>query len=1016
MKKILFILSCLMLSVCVQAQVMSMKNVKPATVGMMKQGATFGNPGINEIVSKNMRKAPRKVQLAENERLLGLYTTDDCSLGEKGMGLGSNATYSVFSIVPRSSYKFMIDGNITAIRFALANKVKVNKVFVVGVTSDDYLTMVYEQNTELTSFQAGWNTVKLDTPCPLDLEGIDRVGFGFELVETGNYPISRVDGDADEGFLLMMGNDIYNQAQFGLLSVQAIVQCDNLPELDVMLDGMVTEETVVASGASMQYGFDMMNVGTKEVTSYQIDVKLDGKLVKSVTENDMAMTHSVTTYVGTLNVPSDIARGSHTLSAELVKVNGAAPTTGLDDDKTETVFSTYMASDVVARQKHLVEEFTSHSCTYCPLGAQLLEVLQEQREVAMACIHGNQSSKDPFNTAECESLMAYCGISSFPSAAFNRLYWGEDGVALGIGYDASQHAKLAAQLLDIMDQYSTPAFASVDIEKNLSGDGKKLTIKVSGQGGESAREVLDGFGLTVYVLEDSLKYRQLNNGMWVANYIHNHVLRKVATAINGDDLNWKSAQAYENNYVVDLDETWVADHLSIVAFISKRQPLNRPDWADMGVSNANSVKLTDNNGGGGQEQEDVRVDAGLRITPFSNATQLMGEGMSQDGRYVAGQNYGTYAPCIWNSETGAFTNFPDYEEGSVHAVNNLGMAVGTDRGYGGKALICYVNGTAETLADNGGDKSQGADAWCISADGKTIGGFYYYFEWTNEAAGEGFYATFPCVWQDKKCVNLPYPTAKEVGFNIDGAGCRWMSADASVLLGYLVDDKATWPAVIWRKNAQGGYDCDPICKDYFEAEQGKGKPYMMFNPCALSANGEWVALQIQEEYDENDWNNVTKVKVARLNLKSGKLEILENEQSLAPSAISDEGSVLMYTNVDGIFGRVGYLWKAGETQTICIDDLLNKVKGMPNFGANVPAAYAADNQTIMGFGIDQDANIFSYVVSLAAIEQALTGVEETLAEPVEAKHSGIYTIQGHKVASITRPGLYIVNGKKVMVK
>lgn len=1032
MKKILLILTMAIMIVCVQAQIASLKNMTrtPANVLRQEKPVTVGMSQIDKFASVAGKKnVPVRKELAKNERLMGLYTTDEYN--EEGIALkNENGTFIAMSILSKECCARMMDGKITGIRFALSNPCRVNSVMVMGITEDDDIVVIVNKSTDGAMFSKGWNTVMLDAPCNVAQSDFDRIGIGFEYVEEpGVSPLSFVKGYTDECFIYIgdFGEGVmaYNGSSLGFLSVQAVVQLPKLPTIDIALEDMMVPVNNVAAGSAVQYAFATYNFGSENVSSYQIEVKLDGNLVKTVTEKDMPMPKYPAYYVGSITLPENMERGTHTLTAQLTKVNGLTPMTGKTDDMVSTTFSTYMPTDVVPRQKYLIEELTSHSCTYCPNGAAILEEMMKlSDQLAVVCVHGNMQSKDPFNTPECESILKYTGIMGFPSATFNRLYFGaSEGILRSIGYHDQQTAH-AKTFLNDMQQNSLPAFASVDIDKELSEDGNTLSIKVSGVGGEVAKEILKDYALTVYVIEDSLKFRQLNNGTWVSNYIHNHVLRKVATAINGDDIKWTSSSAYENTFEVALGETWVRKNLSVIAFISKRQPLDNPVWTDMQVSNANIVSVMENedvDGGGNTEEDDTRVDVGLVITPLTGTTQLMGEGMSLNSKYVAGLNYGTYAPCIWNTETGEFVNFTNYEEGSVHSVNNNGTAVGSTIGYGGRALICYADGTSYVLDDNGGTNTQGADAWCISEDGRTIGGFYYYFEYLDADQQEGFYATFPCVWQDKKCITLSYPTKSEMGYNVDGAGLRWMSADGSVLLGYLVDDKATWPAVIWRKNAQGGYDCDPICKDYFETGYKKGKPYMMFSPNAISPNGEWVALVVQDEFDDSTFDKpMPMTQVARYNLKSGKLEVLDANQAMSASGISNDGSVLMYTNIDGIFGRVGYIWKAGETTMKCLDDMLDKVKGMPDYGANVPVSFAADGQTIMGFGIDQEANIFSYVVNLAELEKALDGansIENTMAEDGKASsRGGIYTITGSKVSKMSRPGLYIVNGRKMLVK
>lgn len=969
----------------------------------------------------------RRAQLAKNERLIGNYTTDEWN--ETGDAVtDQRTTLQVFTIVPSSEYEdyMNMDGKISAIRFALSELCEVKNVFVwgVGLNEEDDITPIVEVPVQGQTLAKGWNTVALNEPLAIPQE-YDRLAFGFEYVQVpGAKPLSLVEGYSDEAFCVTgdMGEGVntYNYSQKGFLSVQAIARMDKMPSLDVALRSLSLSSMSAAPGTTLEYSYIAYNNGTEDVTSYEIQVKLDDKLVRTITEKDNQMENYKFFYSHELQIPNDFARGRHILTLELTKVNGAAPTTGLSDDKMEAIFHSFMPSDVVPRQKFLIEELTSHSCTFCPGGAEVLRAMKERcPDLAIACIHGNQSSKDPFNTPECQSLFGFLGLVGYPSATFNRNYFSPtEGIVPGIGFSMG-YDEIAEDLLEQLEENSLPAFASVDIEQSLSQDGQTLNIKVSGMGGEEAREVLKDYSLTVYVLEDSLKYRQLSFGTWVTNYVHNHVLRKVATAINGDDLKWTSGSTYENTFEVELADSWVREQLSVIAFISKRQPLEGPDWTDMCVTNANQAYLFEHHNGGGDdpEEDDTRVEAGLRITPFMTSMQLMGEGLSPNAKYVTGFNYATGTPCIWDTEDSIFVNFPLYEEASAHAINNDGMAVGSTLSYGGKAAIYHADGSVDELTDNGGANSQGADAWCISADGTKIGGFYYYFEWTDEAKGEGYYATFPCVWENKTCKTLSYPSSQSMGFNVDGAAIRWMSADGSVLLGYLVDDKGTWPAVIWRKNAQGEYVCDPICKDYFGESIRSGKPYMVFNPSSLSPNGEWITLTVQEAFDDSNFNNpIPTARVARYNLRTKALEVLNSDPLIMePSAISDDGTVLLFTKVDGIFGRVAYVWKGGQSDLACLDDMLIKMKGVPAFGANVPAAFAADGQTYLGFGIDQDANIFSYVISIAEMEKALADGIETPTMDLPQTEGFIYNLAGQRLTQLQR-GINIVNGKKVLVK
>lgn len=1031
MKKIFLFAVAAMMSLCINAQMVQSQKAPAASLKAPWALNTNmkASPFSKQNGSKNVAKT---ATLAANERLIGLYTTD--YYDPDGYGLGS--FFSKFPIdVPMgtvlnaASYSKISDGKLKSIRFALSDATTVKTVDVYNVLSSGALQKVVSQPLTNTSAKKGWNTVELSEPVSLSQFPLAlMIGYTYAQTSSG-YPVS-VNGSVITGdSWLFFGNPQggsgegwYSLSSYGALCVQGIVECENLPEVDIMLSNFESDNTIYQAGATLQYAYSIQNFGSGDVNSYEINVSVDGQVLQTVTEKDQAVTTALTDYIGALTLPADLARGSHTLTAELVKVNGAAPTVGKEDDKVSLNFTSFYSTDIVQRQKYLIEECTSNTCTYCPYGAAMLEIMMERsNDIAMACIHGNMQSKDPFNTTECEQLNSYLGLTGWPSASFNRIYFGgQDGILPTIGYNPQYQSQAADMFLEELQLYSAPAFASVNIDKTL--DGNNLTIKVSGKGGDSAKQILDGYSLTVYILEDSLVYRQLNLGKWDNNYVHNHVLRDVVTAVNGDAINWTSDSEYSNTFNVTLNSAWVQDHLSIIAFLSKKQPLNNADPTDMAVSNANVLKFKEDTPGPGPEPTpDPRVDAGLMLSAITADSQIMGETMSPNGNYVVGMNYATFGPVVWNTATGKNTDYPEYEEGAFHAVNNDGLAVGDDGVGEGFAIAIKADGTKIDLYREIGDVVEtewgsyntgdaGSSAYCVSADGNTIGGFYF-----NSA-----YETYPCLWDATGArTTLTVPTNSQAGMDVNGAEVRWMTPDANVLLGMLIDNMGTWPAAIWRKNAQGTYDCTFIGKDYWEESYQQGKPYMVFTPSGLSENGEWVALQVQAEF--NDWDfSVPQpaLQAARLNLTTNQLEVLTmpEEMSMAPTSISNDGTLLAYTIVDGLVGRVGYIWKAGETEAVCLDDLLNNTKGMPEFGGNIPCTISGDANKIQGFGFTADADIFSYIFDLNAYTTDIKCIKPATQTLAPSTADRIYTISGQQVRNITAPGIYIVGGKKHIVK
>ena len=97
--------------------------------------------------------------------------------------------------------------------------------------------------------------------------------------------------------------------------------------------------------------------------------------------------------------------------------------------------------------------------------------------------------------------------------------------------------------------------------------------------GEDAR-------LNVYVVEDSLVARQLDNGRWISGYVHNGVFRKALSTPMGVALNI-NGERYENYFECEIPEEWRLDKLHVVAFISR--PLANGasgNFTDMYVDNA----------------------------------------------------------------------------------------------------------------------------------------------------------------------------------------------------------------------------------------------------------------------------------------------------------------------------------------------------------------------------------------------------------------------------------------------
>ncbi len=521
--------------------------------------------------------------LGEHQMYMGNYTSDN--YGTDGLGIPSYPeTFKMGALLPLSLVQNYEGSDVVAIRFAVAAAVTEAEVFLIPVTKLSPLTVGDAVISEVVkSTKAGWNTVNLGTPYTINTEGVVGFLLGYQYKQKNTtsggyytddcYPISVVEEGTIQttytygklGSATAKWQDI-GLSDYGNLCVQAVVENENFPEYDLHLNTL-SSASFGGAETGLKYNLAMTNVGTKTLTDYTVDLLIDGNLVETLNA-PIPVTQAGVTYSGTLALQG-IASGSHTLTARAMTAAGEE-VTGQEVQCTFSSFTTQFP-----RQKLLVEHFTSQSCTYCPLGINVLDKLDKLRsDVAWVSIHGilNQSVTHNFVTNEGEQIESYLGLKTWPSAAFNRYDFDFDGVLpYSLGY-YEQYAQAAAQMIsDEMDANTTPSLATIGLKATLDKDTRELNITVDGQATEDFNAIFGTqVALNVYLTEDSLVARQLNQGKWETNAIHNHVLRDVVTkAPSGDAVKWNGDNTYTNTYTVTLDNTWNTDNMHIVAFMAR---------------------------------------------------------------------------------------------------------------------------------------------------------------------------------------------------------------------------------------------------------------------------------------------------------------------------------------------------------------------------------------------------------------------------------------------------------------
>ncbi len=559
---------------------------------------------------KSVKKVAPKKTLAENQTYLGPYTSDDLADAGNGLGLTSlPGTVKVGALLDQSMLSPYKGAKIVGVRVGLCEAADDVVAFAAPVGTSIGQN-IFEQ--ELSSAKVGWNQATVTSDYTIGSDPL-LIGFSYKQTSSG-YPISTNSKVTYDGCFycyanLGYGTGWYNMGtSYGSVSVQLIVEKDGgFSKLDGKIQDLYIP-AFVKDGDTEVYFNGSSNLGAT-FKAVEYGVKLNGTEVATFdntsadTGEKVDVTGTSQTFGGKITFPAANIKGlgeENELSVYIKSVDGQTPE-NTDDDVVSTTFKSYNQS--VAHQKQLVEHFTSQYCTYCPLGITILETLTKQRsDIAWVSLHGNmQSGNDAYTISDASTYMNYA-TSGFPSAAFNRYYLApvfggtNDGeLSFGLGYSSTYATQVATMFSNIIKQSNAdiPAFTSVDIATTYDEATKALDIKVSGEGVEDVSKLLGDAVLTVYLTEDGLVAKQLNQGTWNYKYTHNNVLRKIVSAPLGDAVTWNDNK-FENNYNVTLNSSWDAANMHVVAFISSPLTVSNEytsAYDEVWVNNTNCVKV-----------------------------------------------------------------------------------------------------------------------------------------------------------------------------------------------------------------------------------------------------------------------------------------------------------------------------------------------------------------------------------------------------------------------------------------
>ncbi len=553
---------------------------------------------VAQTVNNFSMQAPSKIDLPENQRLLGHYTSD--AIATTGALMSGRGVQPLAVIFTPDELDIFQGGKIVAFRVGLVEPAEVSRVFVIPISATGKYGDKIEWSCNVGD--AGWNWVDLETPYEINLGADEQLMVGFYYKQDiSNRPISLVkEGDPYETYTYKRVGSTSKWKEMGFidmgnLSVQCVVEKENYPDYLFTFKNMLSRRYVKA-GDELPFMVNINNKGSQQVEAgaLSLDVMIDGNYVTSMT-NDTAFDNSLFSLSG--YVPTDgFESGDHVLEIKPATINGEP----LEEGSRSALWDFKLYQRDFPRQKHLVEQLTSTYCTYCPLGNSMLSILTSQRDdIVWVGIHGDLGSGvDPFHSGQGDSLMVYMtgGSISYPSGAFDRSTgWDDDATIVnGLGFYEEYHQMVADMLGEFFDYISdaTPTFAEINGDCRFNESTREATVSIYGDLSSDFNLMLgEDTKLTVYLVEDSLLANQLNNGTWVRNYVHNGVFRAALGSIMGNQLKIREDGTYKNKFKYTIPDGWNWQNMRVVAFISRPLSNSARGYTDLIVNNAADFKL-----------------------------------------------------------------------------------------------------------------------------------------------------------------------------------------------------------------------------------------------------------------------------------------------------------------------------------------------------------------------------------------------------------------------------------------
>ncbi|WP_311550139.1 Omp28-related outer membrane protein [Prevotella aurantiaca] len=581
-------------------------------------------------------------QIEANQRII----SDFYEAAGNGSAPFNNGETMIGSYYPQEMLKPFIGCNIKSIRVLAKDVSSIKNVFIKEGSTIAEATEIKAEEPLGSSIGDNWYEIKLKKAIEItaDTKGF-VVGYNLEAGNQRKITVGKNGVNSYRGNLFTYYskiNDWINRSTIDsyTLPLQLVVE----PAIGVTMSEIVVSHIELPQytevGKAIKVDYWLSNASSTPVNNFELDVLVDNKLIKTISVDEGVAVGETNKKFTIDEVQPNISAGKHNLVLKFKKINGKE----LNDIKgSENNHRVLYYKNVVARQKTLVEEFTSERCINCYRGIQnIKELKKRQPDMVMVAVHLNEKQfRDDVAAPESQFIKQMANVSGIPSFACNRIAFIYNKQETIANPNIAQISEEATQAIDNFYDFSkknTCVFSTLGIVNKYDKDSKKIKITVTGTGVEKANELLEDYALFVLVKENNVDGRQGNENGMLDNVKHQDVLRGYVSDVKGDnDLVW-NGDNFTKTYDFAIQNNWKPVDLEVVAFIAPKVKEIGFNLENLAVQNciseplANDANAIDNIPADSNAKEIGRYNVkgqrisapqkGINIVKFSNGKVL----------------------------------------------------------------------------------------------------------------------------------------------------------------------------------------------------------------------------------------------------------------------------------------------------------------------------------------------------------------------------------------------------------